>query len=118
MAQVYKVVLNVENRLVSVGKLKVEYRPEYWTEASIGGLLAFDNLVSARRFALRSLRYTWPGQIWLADADEQVSLPSTALACPDEYFARLLWEGKFTGGLQWPEGTVAFRKLRLVRRID
>jgi hypothetical protein len=112
--QVYKVVhREPDGRLTSMattGDLEVEYQPGHWVEAPVGGLLAFDDYEAAQRF--------WTaGQIWLADAEEHVTLPPRGLACPTESRAQLLWEGRTPGALVWPYGTVAYRRLRLIRRV-
>jgi hypothetical protein len=114
MTEVYKVVcVEADGRLTSVatsGTLEVEYTPGRWVEAPVGGLLAFADYESAQRFGT--------GQVWLADAEEPVPLPPRGLACPTEERATLLWEGRGSGALHWPWGTVAFRRIRLLRRIS
>jgi hypothetical protein len=113
MTQVYKVVYEeADGRLTSVatgGELEVEYVPRRWAEAPVGGLLVFTNYEAALQFGA--------GQVWQADAEDPVPLPPRGLVCPTEKQAELIWEGRTTGALEWPEGTTAFRRVRIHTRI-
>lgn len=113
MQQVYKVVEEADSRLTSVatgGELEVEYAPRRWAEAPVGGLLVFTGLEAAQQFCPE-------GQIWEADAEDPVPLPPRGLVYPTKEQAELIWEGRTEGALEWPEGTAAFRRVRIHTRI-
>jgi hypothetical protein len=113
MTTVYKVVQDEpDGRLTSItatDSLEVEYQPGRWVEAPIGGLLCFADYESAQQFRA--------GQVWLADAEDPVPLPPRGMVWPTEEQARMIWEGRISGTMQWPEGTVAFRRVRLRTRV-
>jgi hypothetical protein len=117
--QVYKVVAKRGQRLASShawGELEVAYKPGQWAEAPVGGLLAFDSFEAARAFALR--QYPRRRQVWEAEADEAVPLPAYCLIGPTSTArARAVWEQNKRASARWPEGTVAYRRLRLLRRV-
>jgi hypothetical protein len=99
--------------------LKVQYRPGQWADAPIGGLLAFASLEAARRFADGFRARGQSVQIWEAEGHGAVELPEKcvlpgALRIAE---ARQLWSGG-PGDSSWPSDTVAYIRIKLIRRIE
>jgi hypothetical protein len=115
--RVYKVVEVLNNDRISAvaaGELQVTYPPREWVEAPVGGLLAFRTLEQAREWA----RAREGGEIWEADGESPVALPPRALAYPARVDQAVsIWDG-YPVGVDWPSGTVAFERIRLLKRVD
>jgi hypothetical protein len=130
----YKVVRMEGGQLWSAGvrdELQCEYIPGQWTVAPVGGLLVFRSQKDARRW-IRKCGSANAFQIWLADCEDPVSLPAVGLGYP---WIRRAAEYVWATGLvplhtegwlnyqsyilysDWPAGTLAFRKVRLIRLI-
>jgi hypothetical protein len=130
----YKVLFNDFTELSSAiagGGLKVVYRPGEWSEAPVGGLLAFDELPDAEVF-LASLvadaSFDWiysSYQIWEIEAEDPVRLPGRRICLwltPEN--ASRLWGGDKSllddpnmGLGDWPSGTTAYRRCKPVRMV-
>ena len=136
---VYKALsVDKEGRLYSAwarGKSEKRYRLGCWNHQpkweGAGGLLAFENGISARRFV---------DQIWLcrsSDGDPYYSPPSTSilfrrfivveatavlterhpLYLPSDLDKGILKEKRLNGLNGWPHGTVFCSKLKLVGKV-
>ncbi len=93
--------------------LSCDYSTEMWTEAPLGGLLAFRDEVS-QRFIKALVRNKLEYQIWEALGDDVVELPPYS-----QYkAARKAWERTLDSGHGWCEGTVAYKHIKLVKRIE
>jgi hypothetical protein len=127
----YKVVRMEQGRLWSAcarDDLKCEYIPRQWTTAPVGGLLVFRTKKDAERWVYEcGAGYAF--QVWLADCEDPVPLPETGLGYPwIKWIAERVWasgaaprwaEGRYGPILDadWPAGTLAFRKVKLVRKV-
>ena len=103
--------------------LPTRYVEWEWVEASVGGLLVFDDEDLAIDFACK-LFHDLPTQVWECDVEGEVKLPAFRVCSRDvgdlPELVRRLWEqglGWFVGADYWPRGTRAFKRVRLVRRI-
>jgi hypothetical protein len=98
----------------------VQYAIDRWVTAPVGGLFAFQDLTSAERwFSANAEIWRAEAEIWRAEAEERVPLPPSAgftnyvhcwTASP-AYWRPICC-------VPWPDGTVAYRRIRLVERIE
>jgi hypothetical protein len=98
----------------------IVYYPGRWTTAPFGGLLVWAEEYKAERRAFE--------EQWKVEVEEQVPLPSCRLRfvawlTPSEIFnlARRLWEGEKLDPVyleEWPAGTEAWRRVKLVERLE
>jgi hypothetical protein len=133
--QCYKVVRMEQGRLWSAcarDELQCEYVPGQWTTAPVGGLLVFRSEKDARRW-VRECGAEYAFQIWLADCEDLVRLPAIGVGSP---WVKQIAEYVWTNGdvppdrdsawqkygpileLDWPAGTLAFRKVKLICKCD
>jgi hypothetical protein len=135
LGKAYKVVRRTElGTLVSCSVenpgLVVEYRPGLWVEARVGGLLVFMDHRLAQFFA-GSLyaREHETFQVWSCEVSEPLKLPEFCLTRTDFLEAvDLLWRSEDVRAIKhcirpaklefWPFGTAAFRKLKLLERVE
>lgn len=105
------------------GDYTVTYTPGEEAVAPIGGLLVFDTYERARSFVSYS---AWPialYQIWEAKGFDAVELPSyRAGSCETEIY-QMVWgetckQRPWMPPWQWPSGTKAFKRVKLVKRVD
>jgi hypothetical protein len=112
--------------------LLCEYVPGQWAAAPVGGLLVFRSAGEARRW-LRESGAEYALEIWLADCEDPVRLPAIGVGFP---WVKQIMEYVWTHGdvptdrdsawqtygpileLDWPAGTLAFRRVRLICRVD
>jgi hypothetical protein len=102
--------------------LRVKYVPGEWVEAKIGGLLAFSNLENAREFVevFNGATFYPFLQIWRCEVADPVALPDGGLYYFNlrASFARRLWSGgRPRQTIEWPAGTAAFRRIKLIEKI-
>lgn len=101
----------------------VRYRPGEWAEAPIGGLLCFGSLSSALLWLHDDAAPPVPGgpvEVWEVETGDPVSLPKFRALLNERRDMEAVWAGMqppsgFVG--RWDEGVVAYRKVRLVRRV-
>jgi len=74
--------------------LEVTYEVGKWATAPVNGLFCFDKYDDAHMF---TCQFGWKTEIWLAKVEEKTALPSLK---------------------GWPRGTVGFRKVMLLKRVD
>ena len=133
--QYYKVVRMEDGRLWSAcarDELQCEYIPNQWVTAPVGGLLVFRSQKDAKRW-MRECGAEYAFQIWLADCEDPVRLPAIGIGYPwVRWIAEYVWANgdvpsdrdsawKTYGPileLDWPSGTLAFRKVRLVAKCN
>ena len=93
--------------------------------APVGGLLAFEHKVWALRFAAENLVADTTYEIWLAAGQEPIHLPSAGLGVELSTLSRMVVEDAWMDLpinpahllVCWPEGTVAYKQLRLLSPI-
>jgi hypothetical protein len=131
----YKVLRRTEyGKLVSCAvdhpELVVQYRPGEWAEAPVGGLLVFTDYAPADLFAgalYVATRATF--EIWHCEVSEQVRLPEFSVTRTDLKDAvERLWASEDVRAIRheiwparlefWPEGTRAYRRVKLLERAD
>jgi hypothetical protein len=118
--------------------LQQTYTPLEWVTAPVGGFLCFDDLDAVRRFFCDQQLPTppTPYQVWLCEVLEPTDLPPTRLD-PSQIYrgslatqaeasvewlsaAYVLWSGRETDPrwlpYTWPDGTAAYRKVKLVQQ--
>ena len=100
------------------GELEVRYRIGRWVEAPVGGLLCWDSLESAERFRTYNNRRF---AIFEAKAKDPLPLPPVRALYPEWLdFAESVWihhrDPYGRDGVSWPGGTLAFRRVKLVRQ--
>jgi hypothetical protein len=127
MITVYKVVHVVDGtKLISYyarGPYMVEYRPGEWAEAPVGGLLAFKSIKAVEAFLdmpLHTLSLVgYPIRVWRAEAEERVALPAKYSCLLDDDYKKYWMAPRLArwSHYRWPDGTVAYQKLRLLERI-
>ena len=135
----YKVVRHLENDLLVSANPTWPFSKRYeigkWTIADIGGLLVFRTLKQAKTFIEENFSYPcWNYEIYSCDTKEQVELPFTGLVLDhlvagiseqlDEEIKQIIashWQHRSSSETSWqgvwPEGTVAFRKVKLLERV-
>jgi hypothetical protein len=124
MANVYKIVKRTgrgRHSTFACGRWRVTYRPNEWAKApdADGGLLAFQSLTDARAWlATGALRGFANVEIWRAEAEDPVPLPSRRAQWRND-FGRC-WARKLPARFhaEWPRNTVAYRYLCLVERVE
>ena len=92
------------------------YTPEEWTVADVGGLLSFTSLEDAKQF----LHDRAPFEIWQTEAEDEVPLGKCSAVAHGITLeqATECWIGiSSEPDRTWPKGTVAHRKLRLVKKV-
>jgi hypothetical protein len=125
---------DAHGRLVSCSveepELAVEYRPGLWSEARVGGLLVFTRYALADGFACALYAHTrHEYEIWRCEGREQVPLPEFRISRTDLTEAvKMLWSAQDLGQIKkllwprlfmpWPEGTAAYRMVKLLERVD
>lgn len=121
----FKVVQENDGELrssLSHGVYTVVYKPSEEVEARVGGLLVFTSYENARRYA----PYLGEHQIWEAEGFDKVTLPPRRAKVAwgrnldaDSY--ERAWKGDSSisdGHLKWPRGTKAFKRVKLVKKVD
>jgi hypothetical protein len=125
--RVYKVVRQCSDgilRSVQMWNMScgVTYRDGDESIAAVGGLLCFENLDHAKRFQLQAMSrfasISFP--IFECEAHEPVDLPPQQAATKLMPSVREAWEEHklYKGAPVWPEGTVAFRRVTLLHRVE
>ena len=138
--QYYKVVDRYQERYFSAfasGSLRIEYKLNEWSEASVGGLLVFDNLQAAVDFKTGRPYY----DIFKCEVAEAVDLSKyradsvqafTQINIISKFWQNLSYEileseilklnmflfAYYSGVSQWPEHTVAFKRVKLTELIE
>lgn len=111
----YKVVANdIQNNLVSAcawGNYECSYSPDTWTVAPIGGLLCFDNIDAAKMFLCEEMRKDL--ELWECEGENLVSLGFWNIGDPVKGWAVI---PQITDHW-WPAGTVAYKRVKLLKRI-
>jgi len=92
-----------------------EYSLNYETEADFGGLLVFRTRKAAREFARREKQNVPTLQIYKAICDEPVPLVGWSLL---NSVIRDVWSPCYPKSLVWPDGTLAFKRVRLWEKIS
>jgi hypothetical protein len=131
----YKVVRNIDGKLHSVAvknpDLELEYTPNEWVCAKIGGILVFDNFICAANFAHSTYLQIWGNtEVWSCETEEPMQLPKFRLVhTVDTSEVEQLWNLQFEDPKlisrnlylhfldYWPEGTKAYRKVKLVEKV-
>ena len=97
------------------GELQVRYIPGQWAEAPVGGLLCWGSLESATKF--RAYRRF----VFEAEAEDPLPLPPVRVLHPEwRDFAEGVWLRHCDpcgDNVGWPEGTIAFRRVKILRRV-
>lgn len=138
----YKVVSVVNNKLYSMmhyelGKMSLEYKVEEWVETKVGGILVFEDQMYA-------FSYKAPfREVWKTECEEEIALPNYSVnlhlanhpilipynfVLPSKLTIEEVWENKrkfsseytFIENLNltlWPNGTKAYKKIKLVEKI-
>jgi len=118
----YKVVMAEPRGLYSATaptSYRVEYRLGEWAAAPVGGLLVFGSEPSATSFALQLMESCYPVEVYKAECEDMVPLPECRAFDPaDTDTVYKVWHGGevVDFGL-WPEGTEAYRRVRLLERV-
>jgi hypothetical protein len=111
-------------------ELAVEYRPGLWSEARVGGLLVFTRYALADGFACALRVHTRHDyEIWRCEGREEMPLPQFRISRTDLTEAvKMLWRAQELGEIKkllwpryfdlWPEGTAAYRMVKLLERVD
>ena len=98
-------------------ELEVRYRIGRWTEAPIGGLLCWDSLERATKFRIYNRRFV----TFEAKVEDPIPLPPIRAVCPDLLdCAEHIWlrhQDPYCDNANWPSGTMAFRRVRLLKRL-
>ena len=105
-------------------KLYAKYTPGTWTKAYIGGLLVFNSIENAEKaFGNRTFRARAGIELWVCECKDPVPLPRFRLSeVGTVRDVKRLWSSGEAGeGVvveYWPEGTMAFRMVKLVECLD
>lgn len=103
------------------GEFVTSYSTKKFTKAKVGGLLVFDTLEDANIYAARSYK-----EIWKVEVKDKVELPRVGST---DFFSsnyiKQLWEGKewLYGDMAhnyivyWPEGTGAYKQVKLLEKV-
>lgn len=117
MKTVYKIVYKTDDKrlssLFAPPPYSVNYHVGEWATAPVGGLLAFKTLKQAKAY-----RFGERKEIWAASAEEPVPLPRWAATSSLVY--RQCWADEALEPVFrqiWPDGTVAYRRIRLNRLV-
>jgi hypothetical protein len=131
----YKVVRNVDGKLFSATiknpDLQLEYVPNEWVTAKIGGILVFENFICATNFAYSTYVQIWNNtQVWSCETEEPVQLPKFRLTqTVDTNKVEQLWNLQFDDPQlitrrfimhlldYWPAATKSYRKVKLVEKV-
>jgi hypothetical protein len=109
-------------------KLCLEYEPEKWVRAKVGGILVFTTQKAAIEF-LNHLKFNSYLEVWSCDTKYPVRLPKYALdSIPNISYVKALWNGKFDDPDQWEygvrhylgywlSGTKAYRQVKLLKKV-
>ena len=120
----FKVVTKDFDRLVSYidtlpPGLLTTYIPGEWVEAPVGGLICCNSEYAAANMAFGS------AQVWEAEGEEFMELPINwhdPFGLHGQEDAGRYWDEEgsrddcFKDG--WPPGTIAFKRIKLVRRVE
>jgi len=115
--KVKQVYVDLQNRLWSfwaIGEYAVEYLPNQWVSAPIGGLLYYSNPSKWLLRKLADIPYT---QLWQCETKGEIQLPRYAAF--KESYIRFVWHDNYPTSFvrPWPKYTAAAQQLKLVRRI-
>ena len=128
MTQYYKVVDEYPDGYFSVyaaGRFRTKYNINEWTEATIGGLLVFENLEAAKTF-VNNRRYF---HIFKCEVEQPVELPpyrSDSGMWRSDFIAKF-WDKNISVEelrsrlpveiSQWPDHTAAFKRVKITEQI-
>ena len=133
MTKVYKVVCDWHKdgsfltSCVMGGELQQEYVPNVVAECKVGGFLVFRSIRDVHEFFdywnFSTCDKRFP--IWECEAEDQVNLPPYCLSTSPNLAERVkaLWQGRidpldnWSNTMEWPEGTLAFKKVTLRKRV-
>lgn len=109
--------------------LRTEYFLNIWSTATIGGLLVFDNLESAKQFVTGRPYY----RIFKCEVEQPVELPSyrsDSGLWQSNFIAKfwntnttreeLAWNQEYSMSVEiatWPEHTAAFKRVKLTEQV-
>lgn len=102
------------------------YSPDRWTEAPLStGILVFCSKDTALDFYIRwYFSEVWGvrsfGEVWRVIAEDKVPLPRYRANEADTRFYNRVWTKEIPllrTIPYWPEGTMAFKRIRLVERV-
>lgn len=120
----YKIVTTGPNGLTSCyasHDYQMAYAPDVETVAAVGGLLMFATLEAASTFHW-TCGVSHDG-LWEVEALEEITLPPfrAGSGCGEDYPS--VWDGTYTPLPRqiewvWPPETKAFRRVKLMRRVD
>jgi hypothetical protein len=132
----YKVVRrfgNIGYSCSADGEMGRVYSKEEFTVAPFGGLLVFEDLEKAKRWLGGTVHWARMGdqyEIWKVEAEEPVTLSKARLASPNWYCdVELVWNNRphlIRGSgnsmhnpvvFGWPNGTEAFKKVKLLEEM-
>ena len=98
-------------------ELEVRYRIGQWAEAPVGGLLCWGSLDAAVEFQA----YLHGRFAFEAEVEDPLPLPPIRALNPDwRECAEWIWLrhcDPYGDNVRWPAGTVAFRRVKLLRRV-
>ncbi len=125
----YKVVDQELHSVIAPTKegLEVQYQVGEFATAPVGGLLCFVELEHAKVFqqycnsVLAHVKVGRSFQVFRCEAEEPVTLPPHKADCKARYCIEECWAGKYDGledMRPWPPGTVAFKRVKLLERVE
>ena len=132
MTQYYKVVAEYHDGYFSVyaaGRFFTKYNINEWTEATIGGLLVFENLEAAKTFANNGGEDFNGFRIFKCEVEQPVELPpyrSDSGMWRSDFIAKF-WDKNISVEelrsrlhveiSQWPDHTAAFKRVKITEQI-
>ena len=136
MTQYYKVVDEYPDGYFSVyaaGRFRTKYNINEWTEATIGGLLVFENLKAAKTFANNGGEDFNGFRIFKCEVEQPVELPpyrSDSGIWRSDFIAKFWDKNISVEGLrwdtassisveisQWPDHIAAFKRVKITEQI-